>query len=176
MSLEILLFFVGFFVGAGLIWVIRGKEFESVKNNQDDIKQAFGDLSNEVLVESQKTFLDLAEHKFSTLLENSDEQLDKKKDLIDSSLKDMRDRLKNLSENTVALKSQMEESRKSVGDLSDSTSKLRQILSSSQARGQWGERMVEDILNFIGLTEGVNFKQQTQAGKDRPDFTFFFTR
>ena len=33
--------------------------------------------------------------------------------------------------------------------------------------------MVEDILNFIGLTEGVNFKQQTQAGKDRPDFTFF---
>ena len=173
MSLEILLFFVGFFVGAGLIWVIRGKEFESVKNNQDDIKQAFGDLSNEVLVESQKTFLDLAEHKFSTLLENSDEQLDKKKDLIDSSLKDMRDRLKNLSDNTVALKSQMEESRKSVGDLSDTTSKLRQILSSSQARGQWGERMVEDILNFIGLTEGVNFKQQTQAGKDRPDFTFF---
>ena len=67
----------------------------------------------------------------------------------------------------------MEESRKSVGDLSDTTSKLRQILSSSQARGQWGERMVEDILNFIGLTEGVNFKQQTQAGKDRPDFTFF---
>ena len=173
MSLEILLFFVGFFVGAGLIWVIRGKEFESVKNNQDDIRQAFGDLSNEVLVESQKTFLDLAEHKFSTLLENSDEQLDKKKDLIDSSLKDMRDRLKNLSDNTVALKSQVEESRKSVGDLSDTTSKLRQILSSSQARGQWGERMVEDILNFIGLTEGVNFKQQTQAGKDRPDFTFF---
>ena len=138
MSLEILLFFVGFFIGAGLIWVIRGKEFESVKNNRDEIKQAFGDLSNEVLVESQKTFLDLAEHKFSTLLENSDEQLDKKKDLIDSSLKDMRDRLKNLSENTVALKSQMEESRKSVGDLSDTTSKLRQILSSSQARGQWG--------------------------------------
>ena len=142
MSLEILLFFVGFFIGAGLIWVIRGKEFESVKNNRDDIKQAFGDLSNEVLVESQKTFLDLAEHKFSTLLENSDEQLDKKKELIDSSLKDMRDRLKYLSENTVALKSQMEESRKSVGDLSDTTSKLRQILSSSQARGQWGERMV----------------------------------
>ena len=128
--LEILLFFVGFFIGAGLIWVIRGKEFESVKNNRDEIKQAFGDLSNEVLIESQKTFLDLAEHKFSTLLENSDEQLDKKKDLIDSSLKDMRDRLKNLSENTVALKSQMEESRKSVGDLSATTSKLRQILSS----------------------------------------------
>ena len=81
--------------------------------------------------------------------------------------------LKNLSENTVALKSQMEESRKQVGELSDTTIQLRQILSSSQARGQWGERMVEDILNFIGLSEGINYDKQTQSGKDRPDFTFF---
>ena len=85
----------------------------------------------------------------------------------------MKDDLKSLSENTVALKSQMEESRKSVGELSDTTSKLRQILSSSQSRGQWGERMVEDILDFIGLTEGINYKQQVQSGSDRPDFTFF---
>jgi DNA recombination protein RmuC len=67
----------------------------------------------------------------------------------------------------------MEESRKTVGDLSDTTSRLRQILSSNQARGQWGERMVEDILNFIGLTEGINFTQQTQNDSSRPDFTFF---
>jgi len=85
----------------------------------------------------------------------------------------MKERLNSLSENTVALKSQMEESRKTVGDLSDTTSRLRQILSSSQARGQWGERMVEDILNFIGLKEGINFKQQSQTGNNRPDFTFF---
>ena len=173
MNSEIILFIIGFVLGGGLIWFLRQKELDAVKQNREEIRQAFGDLSNEVLVESQKNFLELAEHKFSALLENSDEQLDKKKELIDSTLKDMKDRLKNLSENTVALKSQMEESRKSVGDLSNTTIKLRQILSSSQARGQWGERMVEDILNFIGLTEGINFKQQEQAGKDRPDFTFF---
>ena len=173
MNSEIILFIIGFVLGGGLIWFLRQKELDAVKQNREEIRQAFGDLSNEVLVESQKNFLELAEHKFSALLENSDEQLDKKKELIDSTLKDMKDGLKNLSENTVALKSQMEESRKSVGDLSNTTIKLRQILSSSQARGQWGERMVEDILNFIGLTEGINFKQQEQAGKDRPDFTFF---
>ena len=81
--------------------------------------------------------------------------------------------LNNLSKNTVALKSQMEESRKNIGELNNTTSNLRQILSSSQARGQWGERMVEDILSFIGLSEGLNYKQQQKAGKDRPDFTFF---
>ena len=107
------------------------------------------------------------------MLGKTDEKFGKKKELIDTALKQMNNDLKNLSENTVALKSQMEESRKQVGDLSDTTIQLRQILSSSQARGQWGERMVEDILNFIGLSEGVNYQKQTQSGKDRPDFTFF---
>ena len=32
--------------------------------------------------------------------------------------------------------------------------------------------MVEDILNFMGLVEGVNFEKQAQAGEGRPDFTF----
>ena len=49
-----------------------------------------------------------------------------------------------------------------------------EILSSSQARGQWGERMVKDILDFIGLVEGINYSQQTQMsdGKNIPDYTF----
>ncbi len=66
----------------------------------------------------------------------------------------------------------MEASSKGISELSDTTSQLRQILSSSQARGQWGERMVEDILAFIGLTEGINYEKQTQEGSDRPDFKF----
>ena len=37
--------------------------------------------------------------------------------------------------------------------------KLRDILSSSQKRGQWGERMVEDILQLIGLVEHINYKK-----------------
>ena len=174
MELTGVLFFIfGFLIGGAAIWFVRQKEIDSVKNSQEELKNTFGDLSNEALIQNQKTFFELAEDKFSTLLGQSDEQLGKKKELIDSSLKEMKIDLKNLSENTIALKSQMEESRKRVGELSDTTSQLRQILSSSQARGQWGERMVEDILNFIGLAEGINYEQQTQAGNDRPDFTFF---
>ena len=98
-----------------------------------------------------------------------------KKELIDSTLKEMKANLDNLSKNTAALEGQMKESKESVGKLTDTTSQLRQILSSSQARGQWGERMVTDILDFIGLVEGINYTQQSQIaeGRDRPDFTFF---
>ena len=79
----------------------------------------------------------------STLLDQSDEKLGKKKELIDTVLKQMNSDLKSLSDNTVALKSQMEESRIKVGELSDTTTRLRQILSSSQSRGQWGDEWLK---------------------------------
>ena len=170
--IEIIFFFIGFCFGGGIVWYFRQKEIETIQKNQDQLKTIFGDLSNEVFLKNQKIFLELAEDKISSLIGKSDKQLIQKKELIDLTLKEIKTDLKNLSDNTVALKSQMEESRKSVGNLSDTTTQLRQILSSSQARGQWGERMVEDILSFIGLSEGLNYKRQTQIGSDRPDFTF----
>ena len=169
----IILFIVGFCSGCGITWLLRQSEIRSIKKGQSQLKKTFSDLSNDALLANQKKFIELAEDKFSFLLEKSDEKLGRKKELIDSALKQMNNDLKNLSDNTVALKSQMEESRRRVGELSDTTTQLRQILSSSQSRGQWGERMVEDILNFIGLFEGINYDKQVQAGKDRPDFTFF---
>ena len=36
--------------------------------------------------------------------------------------------------------------------------------------------MVEDILSFIGLVDGVNYTKQTQEGKGRPDFTFYLPK
>ena len=57
--------------------------------------------------------------------------------------------------------------------LLDSTQKLNDILVNKQARGQWGERMTDDILRASGLIEGVNYlKQKPTAAGTRPDFTF----
>ena len=57
--------------------------------------------------------------------------------------------------------------------LADVTGTLNELLSSSQARGAWGERMVEDILTKLGMVEGINYVKQTTIGSsERPDFTF----
>jgi len=114
----------------------------------------------------------IAESKFGDLMKSSDAQLDEKKKLIDSSLVEMKKQLEGLKKQTTELTGQMEASKIGISELSDTTTQLRQILSSSQARGQWGERMVEDILAFIGLTEGINYEKQSQEGSDRPDFKF----
>jgi DNA recombination protein RmuC len=62
--------------------------------------------------------------------------------------------------------------------LADTTRSLHQALANPQARGQWGERMAEDVLRLAGFVENVNYRKQAQlrgAGGDgtgRPDFTF----
>jgi len=47
------------------------------------------------------------------------------------------------------------EQRKAIEALSASTTTLNQALSAGQARGQWGERMAEDILRVAGFLEDV---------------------
>jgi len=57
--------------------------------------------------------------------------------------------------------------------LAETTRQLRQALSSTRARGQWGERMADDVLRLAGMIDGVNYRKQraTDAG-GIPDFTF----
>jgi DNA recombination protein RmuC len=58
--------------------------------------------------------------------------------------------------------------------LAETTQSLREALASPSARGQWGERMADDVLRAAGLVEGISYRKQsaTTAGTV-PDFTFF---
>jgi DNA recombination protein RmuC len=59
------------------------------------------------------------------------------------------------------------------GELQATTGALREALTSSQARGQWGERMAEDVLRAAGFKHGVNYDtQRTLENGARPDVTF----
>jgi DNA recombination protein RmuC len=61
-----------------------------------------------------------------------------------------------------------------AGTLAESTQSLRAAIANPQARGQWGERMAEDVLRLAGFRENVNYTKQSQldGGTGRPDFTF----
>ncbi|NLE64440.1 MAG: DNA recombination protein RmuC [Elusimicrobia bacterium] len=58
--------------------------------------------------------------------------------------------------------------------LQETTGHLTNILGNVKLRGQWGERMAEDIIRYAGLLEGVNYqKQETLSSSgSRPDFVF----
>ncbi|PKB78668.1 MAG: hypothetical protein BZY88_17250 [SAR202 cluster bacterium Io17-Chloro-G9] len=67
---------------------------------------------------------------------------------------------------------------KTVGEntaaLATTTGQLREALANTRIRGQWGERMAEDVLRLIGFVEGINYQKQATVtgGGSRPDFTF----
>lgn len=63
--------------------------------------------------------------------------------------------------------------------LADTTRSLREALASSNARGQWGERMAEDVLRLAGFQPGVNYVRGTAVageGTGIPDFTFLLPK
>jgi DNA recombination protein RmuC len=107
------------------------------------------------------------------------------KSLIDRELGEMRTdlhRLRSLVEdiererrrNAGELATQLAETGRSTRALADSTRTLREALSSSTARGQWGERMADDVLQLAGFVDGVNyFRHRTIPGSGGiPDYTF----
>ncbi|HEX7096400.1 MAG TPA: DNA recombination protein RmuC, partial [Acidimicrobiales bacterium] len=69
--------------------------------------------------------------------------------------------------------SRLEQTAAAASALQQTAQSLREVLASPKARGQWGERMAEDVLRAAGFVEGINYRQQhTLDGGRRPDFTF----
>ena len=112
------------------------------------------------------------------LLTRGGGQPDAKKQLIDARLAEIGSKLERVTSAVEGVDSRLTTQLRTFGEqtaaLTTSTESLRSVLANSRARGQWGERMAEDILRAIGLVEGVNYrKQPTLPGaQGRPDFVF----
>jgi DNA recombination protein RmuC len=112
-------------------------------------------------------------------------ELDEKKKLIDQTLDEMRNNLQNVQSSLTnfekdrkqqfgELTSQLRNTAEQTCKLQETTGQLRSALASTKARGQWGERMAEDVLRIAGFIEGVNYQKQKTIENvgSRPDFTF----
>ncbi|HXB63756.1 MAG TPA: DNA recombination protein RmuC [Solirubrobacteraceae bacterium] len=115
-----------------------------------------------------------------------EEQLKARQGVIDKGLAEVRKELGTLhelvrevdrrrGESIVKLETVTRESKQQTELLRSETGRLNEALSGSQTRGQWGERMAEDVLRVAGFIEGVQYRKQQQiaGGASRPDFTFF---
>lgn len=109
------------------------------------------------------------------------EQLGGRADLINTTMQNVKgevnEHLKRIDAALTSLQAksaaQHENMEKVVATLAQRTDNLREILSNSQARGQWGERLAEDMLRAAGFMEGINYhKQSSIEGGGRPDYRF----
>ena len=77
------------------------------------------------------------------------------------------------AEQTGQLSSGLEQAVRVSAALADTTQSLQRALASPNSRGQWGERMAEDVLRAAGFLEGTSYHRQTKlATGGVPDYTF----
>ncbi len=163
---------------------VEARYHESEKNLQSMEKQLidkFSTISLEALSKNSAEFIKLAEEKLKSHTVEGTKELEGKKDLIEKSLSEMdktlsevKQRVEDVNKGNIKVSALVENHEKITSRLMDTTDHLTQALASSKKRGEWGERMAEDIINLVGMVEGVNYvKQKTLEGSSgRPDYTF----
>jgi len=119
------------------------------------------------LKEESTTSLDARKEAIEGNIQSLEEQLDKYQKLVHDFEKDRAEKYGNIE-------AQLKNATQSTAELQKTTNRLNDILGNVKLRGQWGERMAEDIIRNSGLIEGVNYKKQKALGSTntRPDYTF----
>lgn len=153
---------IGFAVG-GVIAYWLGR-----RSTKDAAAIAEG-LTDKIFSQQAEKILQLAESKLSG-----------KKDVIDGTLKAMKgdlnrveELMRKIGDGNVQVGTRLDNAATAIKELSTTTDGIRNVLSSNSQRGQWGERMAEDVLRLSGLIEGINFiKQAKLEAGSKPDFTF----
>ncbi len=168
-----------------LVEKAEGRKSQDLDRLLGQVKESFQSLSLDAMGKSNEALVRLAEEKLGSRAAQGEKELDKKKELIDQNVETMRADVKRMQDLVAALErdrqqkfgeltQQLRAAAEQTGKLQDTAEHLRQALASTKSRGQWGERMAEDVLTLAGFKEGFNYlKQKTMdAAGCRPDFTF----
>ena len=200
----ILLAVLGAVVAAAGAWELARRRYEPAAVDADVVEEAVAAAVSGVVADlaarsaaerdaavraALQQVAVLNREQLSSAAERVDADLAAKKDVIDTRLDEVRSEVRNelhalaqmvaeLGRTSAERFGQVDQSLRSHAEvahhLADTTRALREALANPQARGQWGERMAEDVLRLAGFVEHVNYHKQTQldGGSGRPDYTF----
>lgn len=194
--MDIVWFIVGLVVGSLVVWlVMRARatitrtvleaRIKAGEEAQQKLSETFDSLAAKALQNNNQSFLQLANETLSKQTQTGVGELEGKKKLIDQTLESIKSDLQKVERLITDSESKREKvfgevstqlklTGEQTGKLQETTNKLQAALANTKTRGQWGERMAEDVLRFAGLVEGINYlKQKTQEETTtRPDYTF----
>jgi DNA recombination protein RmuC len=145
-----------------------------------DLREAFVALSTKALKETQPEFLRLANETFAKLAETAKGDLKARQEAITGIVAPLKDQLaeyqkrlqtaeQKQTETLGAVRQQLEALQNQSQSLASETNQLRRVLSSSQARGRWGEETLRRVVEAAGMSAHCDFVEQTREGESQPD-------
>lgn len=155
------------------------------RNKNKEILTQFNSLSRQALSQNSTDFIKLANETLAKQTQIGEKELDGKKQLIDQTLENMKKELDKVGkavtdfdklsgDRFIELNTNIKHSAEQTNELQKITTRLQTALANTKTRGQWGERMAEDVLRLAGFVEGVNYRKQltSKEAGTRPDYTF----
>lgn len=172
-----LFFIIGFVIGSLLVGFILKSKNSSLKTQIDFMKEQeikndeFRNKQFEIQINALKSELQntterlLAQREESLVRANNvqlDAVLNPLKNEIEGMRKSMTDNIKTTSENKASLEKAIEELMKRTQDIGNDANNLAKALKNeTKTQGNWGELILENILEKSGLTEGEHYEKQT---------------
>ena len=145
---------------------------------QENLRKEFEAAGARVLAQAQETFLNRAQERFA---HSEDKQAERLKALlapVDARLKSYEEQVQALEKNRVDAFGQLAGLIQSVRDGQEAVKAEAARLGNSltnapKARGRWGERALQNVLEQCGLSEHTDFNlehsMETEDGRLRPD-------
>jgi len=205
--ISLFLFVVGFLLGSlvtfGILSLFSRKNSQTLqqalKDSEAQHRSLLDSFSKQVTLKLHEASLDTLSKSTDSMLKLTSHQLNSDRELLTHSLKNNKEDLQrqfesvnaqllkvadllNISEREKGIQmtkisSLISTTNTQTAELIETTSSLKAILANSQARGQLGERIADDILRIAGFIENINYiKQKALSNGSRPDFTFMLPK
>lgn len=176
----------GFAIG---LWFSRRQQAQT----SGQLRDTFTALAAQALQSNNAHFLQLAQEKLTQHQQAGSQDLEGKQALITQTLTTLQQNIggqlekvttmvteidKNRHASFTSLTQRLDQTGEHLKTLQTTTADLKSALANSRTRGQWGERMAEDVLRNAGFQLGVNYRRQStlegnEAGvRGRPDYSF----
>lgn len=153
----------------------REARMEELNKKQAEIDTLFKSIAADVAKASNEEFRKQASEDFKRQRELAEQELKQRVEPVGESLDELRKHIGDLEKQRQGAYEGVSElikaTQQQVGRLSSETGDLREILRSSQLRGDWGERTLENILQLAGMRPDTDYQTQvnTDQGSGRAD-------
>ena len=175
---------LGIGIAAGTYFLARRNRSAAPSAIDPELQKAqFAEVSRALLKNMGEDFLRMAKGELEIERQRGVGELDTKRQAVEGAVRGLQEKLKDYEQlvndfesdrdqKYGKLENELQRLTKNADQLQRTTASLTAVLGNSRVRGQWGQKMAEDILKLCGLQDGIHYRKEREIEAGRPDYTF----